>query len=176
MPTNLLPISIPIRSPILVIGTGRCGTGHVAAEWGLGHEATFSYGVRWGSASNKEASWMVDPSRLDEWKDRYPLGVIVHLIRDPADCIRSLAWGDGLWDGSPWSCWREERYPKKGSSRIEWAIDFYTRHWTFCQLRSNVVIRVEDVGVNTGVNSRPRNGSPVVLDGLPLKVYQDYYQ
>lgn len=61
---------------------------------------------------------------------------------DPEDCIRSLAWGDGLWNDSPWSHWREEYYPRVGDSRIAWAQDFYERHWTFCQNVSDLAVRV----------------------------------
>ena len=95
---------------------------------------------------------------------------------DPEDCIRSLAWGDGLWNDSPWSHWREEYYPRVGDSRIAWAQDFYERHWTFCQNVSNLTIRVEDVGVNIGINARPRGTSEVVLGRLGMSVNERYYQ
>lgn len=87
-----------------ILGTGRSGTGfmsRVLGESGMrcGHESVV--GIRgieprfdlWG-----DASWMAVPyvRELEHWE-----GVMVHVIRNPLDCIASLAFANET-RGRPW--------------------------------------------------------------------------
>ncbi len=92
---------------VVVTGTGRCGTGYLAALLSAlgvdtGHEMVFGpRSVGWGNRRG-ETSWMALPKleTIRELGDDVPQPHVAHLIRNPLHVVRSLM-GIGFFDDDP---------------------------------------------------------------------------
>lgn len=145
----------------VVVGTGRSGTGymtHVLLANGVnaGHEGWFNP-LLWGAEVEREqkpgldvdVSWMALPYiESGEWS-----GPVLHVVRNPVDCIRSLEWTEHVTHpDSPFSAFARENFEFWDEwSPLEAAVEFYVDWNERCAVVADHTLRLEDVSTRLGV-------------------------
>lgn len=151
-----------------VIGTGRCGTGYVASlldlttPGSIGHENWWTAGQGpWTSGLDVDVSWLALPEiESGAWS-----GPVVHVIRHPVACIKSLA-ELGLFgrdaEPHPYRDFIREQLPICGQVPAVRAAAYWYQIWNWrCAAVADLTLQVEQL---------PRLGTAlaVVLGLKPL--------
>jgi hypothetical protein len=137
-----------------VIGTGRSGTKFMAKLLGLGHERFNCNGV----SSCRRRHVEEDP--------RY-FKLNVHAVRNPVDCISSLTTiTDRSW--LEFLGWAKAAHTRAVEETLDMAITHYCARNMFCELVSEVRVRIEDLG-DEKVNARSHQQLTVgVIESRPM--------
>lgn len=142
-----------------VIGTGRSGTGFMAAVLtaaGLdaGHEAYWhAHGGLHASQLDVDASWLALPAiELGAYPERW-MGRVLHVVRHPLDTVRSLL-GTGLFNadmaGNSYAvhAWVHARSAGTlvGHHPLHAAVEFWCEWNARCAAVADATVRLEDAG------------------------------
>lgn len=148
---------------LVVAGTGRSGTGYMAAALsaaGLkaGHENVYSpNGVSWRTWEHATPYWDADCSwlsvpHLAKFKADSPGGIIVHIARDPLKVISSLVRMNVLSDaykGNPYTEYKRRHCPESFgyADVIDRAAHFWV-HWNRrTEPHADRMWQIEKIGV-----------------------------
>jgi hypothetical protein len=134
-----------------VVGTGRSGTGYVAALLDLttlgsiGHENWWTAGLGpWTDGLDVDVSWLALPDiESGAWS-----GPVVHVVRHPVACIKSLA-ELGLFGADaephPYRDFIREQLLMVDPDTIEHAAQWWLNWNTRCEIVADLTVRVEDL-------------------------------
>lgn len=140
-----------------VIGTGRCGTGYVAAMLRanavkVAHEGWFNPyegdPERTVSGLDVDVSWLALPDiKAGIWS-----GPVAHVIRHPVDVVRSFV-GIGFFDdpegGRPHSTFARIHCPEiRGLTGVEAAVEWWVAWNWGCQEAAKLTVKIEDLTRN----------------------------
>jgi hypothetical protein len=143
-------MTVPVPPTAAVIGTGRSGTGFMAAVLaaaGLntGHEAYWHAHVG-AKAPNLDvdSSWLALPLlETGPWSGR-----VLHVVRHPVDAIRSLA-GGGFFNAdlarAPYPMYARAHCPNVyGRTGVAAAVEFWCDWNNRCAAVADATVRLED--------------------------------
>lgn len=132
-----------------VIGTGRSGTGYIAAvmqanDINCGHEGWFKPDDR-TPALDGDSSWLALPDiESGAWE-----GPVAHVVRNPVSVVRSLVgikFFDAESEHEPYPQFARERCPEvRDLPPLEAAVEWWVAWNERCAKVADVKLRVEDL-------------------------------
>lgn len=147
--TTRRPRKAPDAPRFAVIGTGRSGTGHVAALMqasgiNCGHESWFQTGERTPGLDG-DASWLAVPEiESGAWK-----GPVAQIVRHPVAVVRSLMgiqFFHPELEDAPFPRFAREHCPEiVGLEPLEAAVEWWVAWNERCARLADVKLRVEDL-------------------------------
>jgi hypothetical protein len=130
-----------IQKDYLIIAHPRSGTGYASKLFSfngieIGHEKMMKRGTsNWQYAVDCEFY-----PYTNEPKNNYKFKHIIHIVRNPLDCINSVAFTE--WQSEPF---RREHIEIKGGNIFERAIDSIFEWTILCQKIANVTVKTESL-------------------------------
>lgn len=143
---------VPVPPRAAIIGTGRSGTGYMAAMLKTAGLATGHEGYwhsHWGesvSGLDVDSSWLA----LPHIEKRTWSGPVLHVVRHPLDTIRSLM-STGFFDlpdsGAPYPMYARAHMPQlHGRYGLAAAVEWWCEWNNRCRAVADATLRIEDAG------------------------------